>query len=363
MDLKDYVDSGKLPGVVTLVARGDDVDVRTFGPVERDTIFRIASITKPITAAAVMLLVEDGKLALDDSVGKWLPELAGPKVVRTPESPVDDVVPAQRPLTVFDLMTSRAGYGFAAPFDRPAVSMFGDVMGWDGRDVQAPPPPDEWVAKLAGIPMAAQPGEEFLYHAASDLQGVLIARVSGLSFPDFLAERIFEPLGMVDTAFWVPPAKIHRFTSYYRGGLVLADAPDGQWSTPPAFPSGGGGLVSTADDWLKFGRALLDDPLLSGESRKLMTTNHLTDEQRERGELFLQGQGWGFGGSVDLTHRVAGNVPGRYGWVGGTGTSAYIVPSTGQIAILLTQLAVEDADSPQYIEEFWEYSGNHSSSF
>ncbi|MCE7009815.1 beta-lactamase family protein [Kibdelosporangium philippinense] len=355
MELQNYVDAGQLPGVVTLVARGDDIDVRTFGPVERDTIFRIASITKPITAAAVMLLVEDGKLALDDPVSNWLPELADPKVVRTPDSPVDDVVAARRPLTVFDLLTSRAGYGFATPFESPAVTMFGDVMGWDGREVQAPPPPDEWLAKLASIPMAAQPGAAFLYHAASDLQGVLISRLSG-SLVDFLAERVFEPLGMVDTAFWVPRDKLGRFTSYYRHKMELADPPDGQWSKPPAFPSGGGGLVSTVDDWLRFGRALLDDTLLSRESVQLMMTNHLTDEQRAGGELFLQGQGWGFGGSVDVETRVAGNVLGRYGWVGGTGTSAYLAPATGQVAILLTQLAVEDPTSPPYIEEFWEFS-------
>nr|WP_042198609.1 serine hydrolase domain-containing protein [Kibdelosporangium sp. MJ126-NF4]CEL23447.1 Beta-lactamase class C and other penicillin binding proteins [Kibdelosporangium sp. MJ126-NF4]CTQ96828.1 Beta-lactamase class C and other penicillin binding proteins [Kibdelosporangium sp. MJ126-NF4] len=356
MDLDKYVDEGRLPGVVTLVARGDDVEVRTAGPVRQDSIFRIASITKPITAAAVMLLVEDGRLALDDPVDKWLPELASPMVVRTPESPIDDVVPATRAVTVFDLLTSRAGYGFASRFDLPAVEAFGEVMGWDGRQVQAPPAPDEWMARLATLPMAAQPGEAFLYHAASDLQGVLIARVSGQTLPDFLHEWVFEPLGMVDTAFWVPPEKLDRFTSYYRPGLELVDAPDGQWSTPPAFPSGGGGLVSTADDWLRFGRALLTDTLLTRESVTLMTTDHLTDEQRADADLYVDGQGWGFGGSVDINTANPWNVPGRYGWTGGTGTTAQIIPATGTVAVLLTQLAAESPEAAAHLTEFWTYS-------
>ncbi|WP_237774331.1 serine hydrolase domain-containing protein [Actinosynnema sp. ALI-1.44] len=240
MDLSKSVADGRLPGVVTLIARGDDVDVAVAGPYRRDTIFRLASITKPITAAAVMLLIEDGRIGLDDAVDKWLPELGDPQVVRTPESPVDDVVPAARAVTVFDLLTSRAGYGFAPRFELPAVHAFGDVMGWDGRQVQDPPPPDEWMARLATIPMAAQPGEAFLYHAASDLQGVLVSRVSGQSLPDFLHERVFEPLGMVDTDFWVTPDRIDRLPGYYRSGLDLVDPAEGLWSRPPAFPSGGG---------------------------------------------------------------------------------------------------------------------------
>ncbi|ALG08107.1 serine hydrolase [Kibdelosporangium phytohabitans] len=353
MDLNKYVADGRLPGVLTLVARGDDVEVEIAGPYTRDTLFRLASITKPITAAAVMLLLEDGRIALDDPVDIWLPELGEPKVVRTPESPIDDVVPAARAVTVFDLLTSRAGYGFAPRFDLPAVQAFGDVMGWDGRQVQDPPAPDEWMARLATIPMAAQPGAAFLYHAASDLQGVLVSRVSGQSFPDFLQERVFEPLGMVDTAFWVTPDNIDRFTGYYRSGLELVDPPEGRWSTPPAFPSGGGGLVSTADDWLRFGRALLSDALLTRESVKLMTTNHLPEEQRVGGGVFLDGQGWGFGGSVDVTTKQPWNVPGRYGWTGGTGTTAYVHPATGTVTILLTQLAAESPESAAHLMEFW----------
>jgi CubicO group peptidase (beta-lactamase class C family) len=368
--LTTHVDDGTVPGAVALVARGDAIEVAAAGSVDvegtaamaRDSIFRIASITKPVVAAAVMMLVEDGRIALDDPIGKWLPELAAPMVVRTPRSPVDDVVPAARPITVFDLLTSRTGYGFPDDFTLPAIQpLFEDGVQRDGREVQAPPAPDVWLAKLARIPMVAQPGAEWLYNASSDLQGVLIARVTGQSLPDFLAERVFQPLGMADTAFIVPAAKLPRFTSYYRtgeDGLELADAPTGQWSTLPAFPSGAGGLVSTVDDWFAFGRMLLagGGSLLSAESVRMMTTNHLTAAQRESSTLFLEGQGWGFGGAVDVAEVDPWNVPGRYGWVGGTGTSAYITPSTNTVAILLTQAGMDSPVPPALMREFWQYS-------
>src|SRR5947209_11505186 len=251
-----------------MMARGDRVEVQAAGsadadgstPMARNSIFRIASITKPITAAAVMMLVEDGRIALEDPVRQWLPELASPAVVRTPASPVDDVVPAGRPITVADLLTFRAGYGFPSDFSLPAAGLVSELK-------QGPPQPqlvaapDEWMAALSRIPLLYQPGEAWLYNTCSDILGVLIARVSGRPLPEFLAERLLHPLGMADTGFDVPAAKLGRLTSYYRagpeGGLVLADAPDGQWSSPPPFPSGGGGLVSTADDWLRFARMLL----------------------------------------------------------------------------------------------------------
>jgi CubicO group peptidase (beta-lactamase class C family) len=352
--LEKYVSSGDVPQAVGLVARGEDVQVAAVG-VDADAIFRIASITKPIMAAAVMLLVEEGRLTLDAPVAEWLPELASPVVVRMPDSPVDDVVPAN-PITVFDLLTSRCGYGFPDEFDAPAVQLLAAELQADGREPQRPPAPDEWMATLARIPLVAQPGEEWLYNAASDIQGVLVARASGQSLPDFMAERIFSPLGMVDTGFFVPADKLHRFTSYYRrgeNGLELVDSPDGDWSRPPAFPSGAGGLVSTARDWLAFGRALFGESLLSRESVGLMTTDHLTDAQRANSKLFLDGQGWGFGGGVDIARLEPYNVLGRYGWVGGTGTAAYIVPSTDTVTILLTQVGVESPATPQLLNDFW----------
>lgn len=375
--LEKYVTDGPVPGAVALVARGDQVDVRAVGfadvegtsPVARDSIFRIASITKPIVAAAVMMLVEDGRIALDDPVATWLPELASPKVARTPSSPVDDVVPAARPITVDDLLSFRAGYGFPADFSLPALAPLFSDLKQGAPQPQLVAPPDEWMATLARIPLLHQPGEAWLYNTASDIQGVLIARAAGRPLPEFLAERIFEPLGMTDTGFAVPAGKLDRFVSYYRsgpaggaggGGLELVDAPDGQWSRLPAFPSGAGGLVSTVDDWLAFGRMLLGGGstaagrrLLSEESVRLMTTDHLTRAQREAGALFLEGQGWGYGGSVDIEPIEPWNVRGRYGWVGGTGTTAHVVPSTGTVTVLLSQVAMTGPTPPDLMRDFW----------
>ncbi|MFI6543892.1 serine hydrolase domain-containing protein [Streptomyces prunicolor] len=361
-----HVRGGKVPGAVGLVARGADVEVVAVGsvdaegsaPMARDSIFRIASITKPITAAAVLMLVEDGVLGLDSPVDEWLPELAKPMVVRTPSSPVDDLVPAARPITVEDLLSSRPGWGFPSDFSLPAVqSLFGVQK--DGRFLQSWPDPDTWVADLARVPLLHQPGAAWLYGTASDLQGVLIARASGRTLPEFLAERIFEPLGMTDTAFEVPESKRSRFTSYYSptpaGTLERTDTPDGQWNRIPAFPSGGGGLVSTADDWLAFARMLLGDgqELLTPTSVSRMTTNHLTAAQREAAALFLEGQGWGYGGQVDVTPIDPWNAPGRYGWVGGTGTTAHIVPPTGTVTILLTQAGMANPTPTKVMRDFW----------
>ncbi len=161
----------------------------------------------------------------------------------------------------------------------------------------------------------------------------------------------------------MPAGKLGRFTSYYRadpaGGLELADAPGGQWSSPPAFPSGAGGLVSTAGDWHRFAQMLLADGtfggrrLLSPESVRQMTTDHLTASQRDASRLFLEGQGWGFGGSVDVAATDPWNVPGRYGWVGGTGTAAHITPSAGAVTILLSQVQLAGPTPPALMRDFW----------
>ncbi|MGK5732380.1 serine hydrolase domain-containing protein [Streptomyces sp. URMC 124] len=373
--LAPYVRSGALPGAVALVARGGRVEAEALGsldadgtaPMSRDSLFRIASLTKPVTAAAAMMLVEDGRMGLEDPVARWLPELASPVVVRTPQAPVDDVVPAARPVTVADLLTFRAGYGFPADFSLPAVALlFEEVQG----HLLAPQdnlPPDAWTEALARVPMLHQPGEAWLYHTCYDILGVLIARVAGRPLPDVLAERLFEPLGMADTGFRVPAASLGRFTSLYRptadGGTELTDPPDGQWSRQPAFPAAGGGLVSTADDLHAFARMLLAGgataagrQLLSPASVRQMTTDHLTRAQREGAAPFLEGQGWGFGGSVDIAAVAPWNVPGRYGWVGGTGTAAHLVPSTGLVTVLLTQVQMTGFTPTELMRDFWRYA-------
>ena len=338
------VDDGGTPGAAALVAVGDEVEIASAGELEADSIVRIASITKPITAAGVMLLLDDGRVTLDDPIERWLPELASPKVVRTPDAQLDDVVPAARPIRVEDLLTFRAGWGFPTDFSLPAVmELFERLPVFGPKET-----PDEWLATLADIPMVSQPGETWLYNTCSDVQGVLLARVSRQTLPEFLAERIFEPLGMTDTGFHVPAGKLDRLPPYHASPEMPVD--DALWKSPPTFPSGGGGLVSTLADWHRFGRMLLakGGGLLSPESVRQMTTDHLTRAQRDASTLFLDGDGWGFGGSVA--------TDGRYGWVGGTGTTAHVVPSTGTTGVLLTQVQMAGPTPPPLMREFWEYA-------
>lgn len=368
--LRRYVDDGSLPGAVGLVARGDDVEAVAVGytdtgrsvPLARDSLFRLASITKPVTAAALLMLVDEGLVGPDDPIARWLPELAAPMVVRTPGSPVDDLVPAERPITVEDVLSSRCGWGFPPDFSLPAVRPLFELQR-GGFAPQAVPAMDELLAELAKVPLLHQPGEAWLYNTSSDLQGALIARASGRTLPDFLAERVFEPLGMKDTGFCVPERDLHRLPTAYQPGpdgtLAVAEAFDGGWDRLPAFPSGAGGLASTADDYLAFARMLLAGgeaggrSLLSPGSVARMTSDRLTPAQREGSPLFLEGQGWGYGGSVDIDQAEPWNVPGRYGWVGGTGTAAHLVPATGKVTVLLTQVAMTGPTPPAVMRDFW----------
>jgi CubicO group peptidase (beta-lactamase class C family) len=342
--LQGLLKGAGVPGGAALVARGDEIEVAAVGELTEDSIVRIASITKPITAAAVMLLVDDGRLALDDPVSRWLPELAEPRVVRTSKSPLDDVVPAARPITVEDLLTFRAGWGFPSDFALPAVlELFQRLPVFGVTET-----PDEWMATLAAVPLLRQPGEAWLYNTCSDIQGVLIARVGGRSLPEFLAERLFEPLGMHDTGFHVAAGELHRLPPYHAPDSLLTDG--ALWEVPPVFPSGAGGLVSTLADWHRFGRMLLEDGagLLSRKAVRLMTTDHLTAEQRDASTLFLEGAGWGYGGSV--------GADGRYGWVGGTGTSAHVSPATGTVGVLFTQVQMAGPSSTPLQHAFWRYA-------
>ena len=373
---QQHVDTGEIPGAVALVARRGHVEVEAVGtlalggpPMTRDAVFRVASITKPIVAAAAMQLVDEGRMVLDDPIARWLPELAEPRVVRTPGAGVDDVVPAHRPVTVEHVLSSRAGWGFPADFSLPAVQLLMATVHAHLLEPALVAPPDAWVAELAQVPLLHQPGEGWLYNTAYDLLGVLVARVAGRPLAEVMAERLFAPLGMRDTGFAVPAGARDRTTTSYRptddGTLELVDPPQGHWSTPPAFASGAGGLVSTADDWFAFGRMLLaegvaDDGrrVLSREAVRAMTTDCLTPDQREAGRLFLEGQGWGYGGSVDVVASDPWTVPGRYGWVGGTGTAAHVVPATGAVTILLTQRELTGPASPPLMQAFWAYAAS-----
>ena len=378
-----HVERG-VPGLVTLISRRGEVHVEAIGmkaaggpgavgngPIRRDTIFRIASMSKPITAAATMILVEECKLRLDDPVDRLLPELADRRVLKRLDGPLEDTEPARRPITVRDLLTFRLGLGMimAPPDSMPIQKAFGE------RDLGQGPPapaataaPDEWMRRLGTLPLMHQPGERWMYHTGSDVLGVLIARASGRPFEAFLRERIFEPLGMKDTAFSVPADKLARFaTSYFSdpgpSGVVLYDAAEGgQWSRPPAFPSGGGGLVSTVDDFLAFAQMLLDkgkhggERILSRPSVEVMTTDQITPEQKAVSDLgagFFDRYGWGFGVAVVTRRDGVSMVPGQYGWDGGLGTSWRSDPREEMVGILLTQRAWESPVPPPVTLDFW----------
>jgi CubicO group peptidase (beta-lactamase class C family) len=369
------VDRGAVPGLVALAADGDDVQVVAVGrhdtegtaAMTRDSVFRIASITKPIVAALTMMLVEDGRLTLDAEVRTWLPELAHPMVLKDWTGPLDDVLPAERPITIRDLLTFRGGHGFPADFSVPVVDALMNRVHQGPPNPQRVPPPDEWLAELATVPLLHQPGRGWTYNTGSDILGVLLARAADRPLPELLAERVFEPLGMVDTGFFVPSASRGRVPSYYAsdaGAFTLLDGPDGQWASPPAFPSGAGGLVSTADDWFRFARLLLDDGeaggrrLLSPESIAQMSTDQIGEQDRgPGGDVFLDGQGWGFGGGVDTHVAEPWQRPGRYGWVGGTGTSAYLHRPSRSVRIFLSQVQLAGPTSVEVMNSFWRATG------
>lgn len=358
--LAGHVERGAAPGLVALVSRRGEVHVETIGrqaidgaPMRRDTIFRIFSLTKPIVAAATMILVEECRLRLDDPIDAILPELADRRVLQRLDGPLDETVPANRPITVRDLLTFRMGFGLllASPDDYPILQAMNELeLGQGPPGMSTPPAPDEWIRRLGTLPLMAQPGERWLYNTGSDVLGVLIARAANQPLETFLRERIFDLLGMTDTAFSVPAAKIDRFTTDYwedmeTGALTVFDPAEGsRWGSPPAFPSGGAGLVSTVDDYLAFGQMLLNggihgtERILSRPDVELMTMDHLTPEQRATGGPILgEDRGWGFGVSI-VTRRddIAAN-PGRYGWEGGLELTWFFDPREEMVTILMTQ--------------------------
>ncbi|MET3292493.1 UNVERIFIED_CONTAM: CubicO group peptidase (beta-lactamase class C family) [Brevibacillus sp. OAP136] len=381
--LARHVESGKIPGLVALVSRYGETHVEAIGtmchdggaPMSRDTIFRMASTSKPVAIAAAMILLDECRLRLDDLVETWLPELANRRVLKRIDGPLDDTVPARRPITVRDLLTSTFGLGM------DITSLGTPIMGAifeQGLTPNLPEPmpdPDEWMRRLGALPLMYQPGERWQYHISNDLLGVLVARVTGQSFETFLRERIFDPLGMKDTGFHVPANKIDRLPPLYTpdpqtGAFIVWDeAKGGRHSQPPAFQGGGGGLVSTVDDYHAYFRMLLNHGMhgggriLSRPAVELMTTNRLTTEQQAARNAmaannvhvsFGQGQhgGWGMGMAV-RTYRGDYAPIGQFGWDGGSGTSTYADPDNQLTGILLTQVGMSTADSARVIHDFW----------
>ena len=354
-----HVDRGEAPGVVAAVERRGDLHVAVSGrlaidgpPIQRDTIFRIYSMTKPILAVATLSLMEECRLRLDDPVDDLLPELANRRVLKRWDGPLDETVPAERSISLRDLLTFRMGFGvlMADPDEVPILkASHGLDLGQGPPGSANPPEPEEWLRRLSTLPLMHQPGERWVYNTGSDVLGVLVARAAGKPLATVLNERIFDPLGMVDTAFDLPPEKQDRATTVYwadfeTGDLNVYDDPkNGYWSTPPAFQSGAGGLVSTLDDYLAFARMLLHggvhgkDRIISRPAVELMTADHLTAEQRSTAGPILGSAGWGFGVGITLGHDNLWAKPGTYGWTGGLETAWFNDPQQEVITVVLTQ--------------------------
>jgi CubicO group peptidase (beta-lactamase class C family) len=354
-----HVAPDRVPGLVALVASGGQVHVETAGaltvagpPAQRDSLFRIASTTKPVTGAAVMALIEEGLLGLDDPVATLLPELASPRVLRRMDGPLEDTVPAERPITTRDLLTFTFGFGmvpemFAGPAAWPVQVADGELgLGTLGApDPAAKPDPDTWMARFGTLPLLTQPGERWMYNAGAHVLGVLASRAAGQSLGEVLASRVFGPLGMTDTGFWTgEPARLA--TAYRAGpaGPVVVDPPDGDWARPPVFEDGAAGLVSTVDDLYKFARMFTGGgaPVLAPESVAAMTMDQLKPGQKSHGGLFpgfFDHQSWSFCQAV--------RDDGAFGWDGGYGTSWLVDPARDLIVIALTQRLFDTPQLPE----------------
>lgn len=373
--MQRHVGQDHVGGVVWLLSVGDHVEVGAAGrltrgepaPVRRDSIFRISSMTKPIVAVAALTLVEDFALRLDEPVDELLPELADRRVLVDARGPIHgDTVPAQRPITLHDLLTFRLGMGmdFSAPWPQPFLEALADLeLGAGAPEPQTPPPPDEWMRRLSTLPLLHQPGARWLYNTGADVLGVLIARAADQPLDVVLRERVFEPLGMRDTAFGV--ADIDRFGTAYvtepGGARVVFDPPGGQWAKPPVFPSGAAGLVSTVDDLHAFARMLLAGGrlpdgarLLSRASLDAMTTDQIDVARGAPGPLPDGSQGWGFGVGVQVRRSGLGPSVGSYGWAGGLGSVWSNDPVNALVGILLsTDAFAGPFPPPPVIQDFW----------
>jgi CubicO group peptidase (beta-lactamase class C family) len=357
-----HVTSGRIPGYAAAIRvqgqshlhAGGRTGLQADAPMMTDdTLFRIASITKPIAGALTLSLVRDRVLTLDDPIARWLPELASPRVLLRPDGPLDETTAVERTITVRHLLTMTSGWGAVLESTPLQAAMF------ERNLFPSSLPPaltrDEFLTRVAALPLAFQPGDGWLYDTGIDLLGILLARATGASLPDLLAERITTPLGMSSTTFWT--SESNRLATAYRpgpDGLGELDPPDGVFARPRDFERLGGGLLSTAPDLLRFFGALADGgaPVLSQDDVALMTTAALNDDQRRHAEPIVgPGASWGLATGVDIAPAFPWMAPGRWGWTGGSGTTAYVDPSRDLVTILLTQR--EMTGPRDGFEDFW----------
>jgi CubicO group peptidase (beta-lactamase class C family) len=359
-----HVKAGTIPGGVALVGAGN-AEVITAGlassgggPMGEDAIMRIQSMTKAITAVAALRLVQARRLEFDQDLVDWLPELADRQVLRDPAADLDDTVPARRAITLRHLLTSTSGYGMVMK-----ASPLQQAMAANGTEAGPEPPAmgaDEWLRRLAELPLAFQPGEGWRYHHSFSVLGILISRVTGRSLGEHLAEDLCGPLGMTDTALWAAEGKLGRLPAAYRhddGGLVeIEPAGGGFYAGPPPFDVSHGELVSTARDYHRFARMLAGggqlggQPMISPDHLRQMTSDQVPAACKTADSFFFpgfwDGTGWGFGVAVT----TAGPHRGRIGWSGGLGTNFFIDPD-GTVGILLTQVEM-GAEMAPLVEQF-----------
>jgi CubicO group peptidase (beta-lactamase class C family) len=359
--LQAQVDGGRLPGFAAAVRHRGAVEVHTGGcltlggtePVTPDTLFRLASVSKPYAGALTLALAEDGVLGLDDPVDRWLPELAGPRVLLDRGGPLADTVPAERPITVRHLLTSTPGFG--GLWDASPLAAAIDAAGIGPGPLPPLVGPDEFMRRLGGLPLAAQPGTTWLYHVSTDALSVLLARAAGRPLHEVLADRLTGPLGLRSTGFWAgDPSRLGAAYLPGEDGLELLDPADGVSSRPPRFEGLAGGLVATAPDVLTFFSTLADGggPVLGPTSVAAMTTDALTTAQRREAADFLgPGRSWGLQVGVQVEPAAPWDQPGRFGWDGGTGTTAYVDPGRDLVAVLLTQRGAVPGDT--FLAGFW----------
>jgi CubicO group peptidase (beta-lactamase class C family) len=366
------VDAGALAGAATIVWRGGKVtqttgvgwrDMEAGLPIERDTLFRIASMTKPITSTAALMLFEEGRFALDDPITRWAPEFAEMRVLCSPTGPLEQAVPAERPLTFEDLLTHRSGLTYGNLQTGPIANAYKEAL---GGDIDSEVAPDEWIARLAALPLIDQPGAAFHYGRSTDLLGLLIARMEDAPLGDVLERRIFGPLGMKNTGFAVPREKRGRRAGTYgfdeTGRLTARCTFPGDAALPErpedmAYVSGGQGLWSTLDDYLAFARMFLGEGAVDGvrllrpKTLALMTSNRLTESQRANSTLmgipvFATGHGFGLGVAVMMEPKKAvpslcGGGIGAVGWPGAYGGWWTADPNDGSVMILLAHNMVD----------------------